>query len=99
MRCTRRIARGAIVMLFASFAGCANFTLAPGEVSTPVPAPVKTEPPVANPVKAEPPVNAESRQMYQRALPAPGAGAYSQAERAPLAATPRPRGPPGPAAH
>jgi len=72
-------------MLFASFAGCANFTLAPEEVSTPVPAPVKTEPPVANPAKAEPAVNAESRQMYQQALTALGAGRYSEAERVLLA--------------
>jgi len=85
MRSTRRIARRAIVMLFASFAGCANFTLAPREVSAPVPAPVKTAPPVANPVKAEPAVNAESRQMYQQALTALGAGRYSEAERALLA--------------
>src|SRR5882672_1557874 len=85
MRSTRRIARRAIVMLFASFAGCANFTLAPREVSAPVPAPVKTAPPVANPAKAEPTVNAESRQMYQQALTALGAGRYSEAERALLA--------------
>src|SRR5882672_1719213 len=85
MRSTRRIARRAIVMLFASFAGCANFTLTPREVSAPVPAPVKTAPPVANPAKAEPPVNAESRQMYQQALAALGAGRYAEAERALLA--------------
>src|SRR6266853_2031565 len=93
MRCTRGIARRAIVMLFASFAGCADFTLALREVLAPVPAPVKTAPPVADPakaepaapVKAEPPVNAESRQMYQQALAALGAGRYSEAERALLA--------------
>ena len=95
MRCTRRIARLAIVAIFASFAGCADFTFAPGEVSARVPAPGKTEPPVARPakveppatapVKAEPPVNAESRQMYQQALAALGAGRYPEAERALLA--------------
>ena len=93
MRCTRRIARLAIVAIFASFAGCADFTLALREVLAPVPAPVKTMPPVANPAKAEPaapakaepPVNAESRQMYQQALAALGAGRYPEAERALLA--------------
>jgi len=72
------MARLGIALICASFAGCADFMLAPGEVSTPVPTTVKREPPVANrakldppataPVKAEPPVNAESRQMYQQAL-------------------------------
>ncbi len=62
MRCTRRIARLAIVMIFASFAGCTELTLAPGEASTPVPAQVKVEPPATAPVKAEPQVNEESRQ-------------------------------------
>src|SRR5258706_2179651 len=93
MRCTRRIARGAIVMLFASFAGCADFTLALREALAPVAARARTAPPVANtakaepaaPVKAEPPVNAESRRMYQQALAALGAGRHSEAERALLA--------------
>src|SRR6266849_3118088 len=95
MPCTRRLARLGIALICASFAGCADFMLAPGEVSTPVPTPVKREPPVANrakldppataPVKAEPPVNAESRQMYQQALAALGAGRYPEAERALLA--------------
>jgi tetratricopeptide (TPR) repeat protein len=78
-----------------SFAGCAAFTLAPDEASTPTPKPVKTEPAVAKPVKveppatapvkAEPPVNAESRQMYEQALTALGAGRYPEAERTLLA--------------
>ena len=95
MRCTSPIARLAVVTVFLSLAGCAAFTLAPDEASTPVPAPsktepavpasVKTEPPAPKPVKAEPPVNAESRQMYQQALAALGAGRYPEAERALLA--------------
>jgi Flp pilus assembly protein TadD len=92
MRCTRRIARLAIAAILASLAGCADFTLVPGEGRAPVPAPGKTEPPAAKPeqpasapVKAEPPVNAESRQMYQQALTALGAGRYPEAERALLA--------------
>jgi len=72
-------------MVAVSFTGCAAFTLAPGEASTPVPTPVKIEPPAAAPVKAEPAVNAESRQMYQQALAALGAGRYPEAERALLA--------------
>src|SRR5882762_5833783 len=92
MRCTRQIAGLAIVTICAFFAGCAAFTLAPGEGRAPVSAPGKTEPPAAKPeqpasapVKAEPPVNAESRQMYQQALAALGAGRYPEAERALLA--------------
>ena len=85
MRCTRRIALPAIAAILASLAGCADFTLVPGEVTAPVPAPVEAEPPAAGPVKAEPPVNAESRQMYQQALTALGAGRYPEAERALLA--------------
>jgi len=93
MRCTRRTARLAIAAILASLAGCADFTLALREVLAPVSGPVKTAPPVANPakaepaapVKAEPPVNAESRQMYQQALAALGAGRYAEAERALLA--------------
>src|SRR6266850_3690516 len=91
MRCTRRIARLAIVMIAVSFAGCADFTLAPGEVSKPVKTepqvarPAKVEPPATALVKAEPPVSAESRQMYQQALTALGAGRYPEAERALLA--------------
>src|SRR5258705_11772465 len=85
MGCTRRTALLAIAAILAFLAGCAGFTLVPGEVSTPVPAPVEAEPPAAGPVKAEPPVNAESRQMYQQALTALGAGRYPEAERALLA--------------
>jgi len=92
MRCTRRTARLAIAAILASLAGCADFTLVPGEGRAPVPAPGKAEAPAAKPeqpasapVKAEPPVNAESRQMYQQALAALGAGRYPEAERALLA--------------
>jgi Flp pilus assembly protein TadD len=85
MPCTRRIARLGIALICASFAGCADFMLAPGEVSTPVSTTVKLDPPATAPVKAEPPVNAESRQMYQQALAALGAGRYPEAERALLA--------------
>src|SRR6266853_6033594 len=93
MRSTRRTARLAIAAILASLAGCADFTLALREAFAPVPGPVKTAPPAANPAKAEPaapgkaepPVNAESRQMYQQALAALGAGRYSEAERALLA--------------
>jgi len=92
MRCTRRTARLAIAAILASLAGCVDFTLVPGEGRAPVSAPGKTEAPAAKPeqpatapVKAEPPVNAESRQMYQQALAALGAGRYSEAERALLA--------------
>jgi Flp pilus assembly protein TadD len=95
MRCTSRIWRLAIVMVCFPFAGCAALGLAPGEVSTPAPETVKTELPVPDtakaelpvpkPVKAEPPVTAESRQMYQQALTALGAGRYPEAERALLA--------------
>ena len=99
MRCTRRIARLAIAAILASLAGCADFTLVPGEVTTPVPAPVKAEPPAAGPVKAEPPVNAESRQMYQQALTALGAGRYPEAERALLAVIRREPGLAGPRAN
>jgi Flp pilus assembly protein TadD len=90
MRCTSRMARLAAVTASLCFAGCTAFTLAPEEASTPVPvkteraapAPVKAEPPVPKPVQIEPPVNAESRQMYQQALTALGAGRYPEAERA-----------------
>ncbi len=85
MCCTRRLARLAIVMASISLAGCTAFTLVPEEASAPVPMPVKAEPPVAKPAQTEPPVNAESRQMYQQALTALGAGRYPEAERALLA--------------
>jgi Flp pilus assembly protein TadD len=85
MPCTSRISRLAIMMLSFSFAGCTALTLAPGETSTPAQKTVKLEPPATAPVKAEPPVNAESRQMYQQALTALGAGRYPEAERALLA--------------
>jgi Flp pilus assembly protein TadD len=85
------VSRLLAVTVSLSFAGCAAFTLAPEQGSTPV----KTEPPVAKlvkaespaaaPAKAEPPVNAESRQMYQQALTALRAGRYPEAERVLLA--------------
>jgi len=50
-----------------------------------VPTPVKAEPPVGKARANEPPVNAESRQMYQQALTALGAGPLPEAERALLA--------------
>jgi Flp pilus assembly protein TadD len=78
-----------------SVAACETFTLAPDEASTPVPQQVKTEPPLPKPVQTEPPlpkpvriepaVNAESRQLYQQALTALGAGRYPEAERTLLA--------------
>ena len=81
MRCTSRISRLAILMVSIAFAGCATFTRAPDEASVPAPVAV----PVAVPVKTEPAVNAESRQLYQQALGALGAGRYPEAERALLA--------------
>jgi len=86
-------------MVSVSFAGCATFTRAPGEASTPAPKLVKAEPPAAAPVKVEPPVNAESRQMYQQALTALGAGRYPEAERALLAVISREPGLAGPHAN
>jgi len=94
MRCTSPIARLAIMMACVSVAGCETLMREPGEVSTPAPKtvkaeppakPARAEPPAAAPVKAEPPVSAESRQMYQQALAALGAGRYPEAERALLA--------------
>ncbi len=92
MRCTSRIARLAVVTVSVSFGGCTLLALGPDEASAPVPsktAAAKVESPVAKPVQAEPPaaapVNAESRQMYQQALTALGAGRYPEAERALLA--------------
>ncbi|HEY6240962.1 MAG TPA: tetratricopeptide repeat protein [Burkholderiales bacterium] len=93
MRCTSGIARLAIMMVAVSLAGCETLMPSSGEASAPktlkaeppVPKTVKGEPPAAAPVKAEPPVNAESRQMYQQALIALGAGRYPEAERMLLA--------------
>ena len=75
MRCTSRISGLVISMVFVTFAGCATLTRAPDEASSPVLVPVKTEAAV----------NAESRQLYQQALNALGAGRYPEAERALLA--------------
>lgn len=87
MRCTSRISQLAVLMVSIAFAGCATLTRAPGEASTPAPKAVKTEPPVnaQPPVNVQPAVNAESRQLYQQALGALGAGRYPEAERALLA--------------
>ena len=83
MPSTSPIALLAIVMVSVSFSGCT--ALAPGKAPAPVraespmPKAMKTEPP---PKPAEPPVTAESRELYQRALSALGAGRYAEAERA-----------------
>jgi Flp pilus assembly protein TadD len=76
----------AIVMVCISFGACTALTRAPGESATAVPKPeaakpVKAEPPAAALAKAEPAVAAESRQLYQQALTALGAGRYAEAER------------------
>lgn len=107
MRCTRRLPRVAIMLVGASLVGCATFMRETGEAPAATkaraeptgPKTVKTEPPAAAPVKAEPLVTAESRQMYQQALAALGAGRYPEAERALLAVIRREPGLAGPRAN
>jgi Flp pilus assembly protein TadD len=107
MRCTRRLPRLAFLLIFGSLAGCAAFMPEPGEAPAaakvraepPGPKAAKAEPPAAAPVKAEPLVTAESRQMYQQALAALGAGRYPEAERALLAVIRREPGLAGPRAN
>lgn len=108
MRCTSRLPRLAILLAGGSLAGCAAFMPQPAEapaagpetVKAELPArPVRSEPPAAAPVKAEPLVSAESRQLYQQALAALGAGRYPEAERALLAVIRREPGLAGPRAN
>jgi len=89
MRSTRLPAIATISVLLAA---CANWPEpAPQEAPAAAAKPAKAEPPAAKPAKAEAPagaepqVNAESRQLYQQALAALGAGRYPEAERALLA--------------
>jgi len=107
MRCTSRLPRLAILLAGVAVTGCAAFMQEPGGVPAPAkaqpelaaPKPVKPDLPAAAPVKAEPPVSAESRQMYQQALAALGAGRYPEAERALLAVIRREPGLAGPRAN
>jgi len=99
MRCTSRIWGPAIVVVSISFGGCTALMRVQGEESTPVPKLVKTEPPAPKPAQAEPQVNAESRQLYEQALTALGAGRYPEAERALLAVIRREPGLAGPHAN
>lgn len=56
-----------------------------GKAAPAAPKPVNGEPSTPKPAQMEPPVSAESRQLYERALAALGAGRYPEAERALLA--------------
>jgi lipoprotein NlpI len=99
MRCTSLTPQLALLLVGGSLAGCAAFMPQPGEAPVAGPKTVKAEPAAAAPVKAEPPVSAESRQLYQQALTALGAGRYAEAERALLAVMRREPGLAGPRAN
>lgn len=99
MRCTSLTPQLALMLVCGYLAGCAAFMPQPGEAPVAGLKTVKAEPPAAAPVKAEPLVSAESRQLYQQALTALGAGRYAEAERALLAVIRREPGLAGPRAN
>jgi Flp pilus assembly protein TadD len=87
MRSTRRQSSLAFAIVCAALAGCEALMLAPAGAPVAPPKPAKADAPVASPkpVPVEPMVSAESRQLYQQALAALGAGRYAEAERGLLA--------------